>query len=306
MGPNPKDELELTQETEEARISTGAETPVEQKSPVNTPQIMAAPESESSATLTDAQWPSIEFAQASFQAFAEALELPYFKATLDVRKEENHFIRAEITNYPLTWLKRYRRCGYAKLDPEPLMLREAWAPFSWDEVKERSPAAKRLFEDAAIHGLVDGFAVPLHCSNGESATLTLAGPHMPKRDEARWALYFSAYRFQCLAFSRLRQLLQSAPIPASKDRLTDRQRHILFLLKQGMSVKAIARHLGLHTRTIDDGLRRACLRLGVTSREQAIVRALATRQIDATSLVPLAAATVVYYVQSHGDLLTPP
>lgn len=308
MGPDPKDEVGLTQADEldladEKRAEASAGSATEGNAPLNA---AATSDSEPTKNLRELQWPTIECAQAQFQAFAEAIELPYFKVSLDVRKEENHFIRAEITNYPLTWLKRYRRCGYAKVDPEPSMLRDAWSPFCWDELKERAPAARRLFEDAAMHGLNDGFSVPLHCSNGESATLTLAGPRLPQRSEARWALYFSAYRFQCVAFSRLRDLLQSAPIPASKDRLTERQRHILFLLMQGMSVKAIARRLGLHTRTIDDGLRRACLRLGVNSREQAIVRALATRQIDATSLVPLAAATVVYYVPSHTDPLSPP
>lgn len=266
----------------------------------------AAPAPAAAMHSSDAPWSTIECAQAKFQAFAETLGFPYFKVTLDIRKQENHFIRAEITNYPLTWLKRFRRCGYAKVDPEPAMLREAWSPFCWDELKARAPGARRLFEDAAVHGLVDGFTVPLYCSNGESTALTLAGPRMPKCPEARWALYFDTYQFQCVAFPRLRSLLQITPSPPAKDRLTDRQRHIVFLLMQGMGVKSIARHLGLHTRTIDDGLRRACLRLGVTSREQAIVRALATRQIDATSLVPEPAANLVYYVQSHTDPLSPP
>lgn len=186
------------------------------------------------------------------------------------------------------------------------MLRASWSPYAWDELKARAPNARRMFEDAAMHGLAEGFTVPMHCANGESSALTLLGPRMPQRPDERWALYFTAYRFQCAAFARLRRLMQSAPVPPSKDQLTDRQRHILFLLMQGMGVKSIARHLGLHTRTIDDGLRRACMRLGVASREQAIVRALATRQIDATSLVPQAVATVIYYVQSHGDPLAPP
>ncbi|MGH8524396.1 MAG: LuxR family transcriptional regulator [Gammaproteobacteria bacterium] len=307
MGPDTKGDSELTQAASAAGLETRPDVQVElQGADAESAQVDTALAPDLAIPRSEIEWPSIECAQARFQAFAEANEFPYFKVSLDIRKQENHFIRAEITNYPLTWLKRYRRCGYAKVDPEPSMVREAWSPFAWDELKARAPAARRLFEDAAVHGLVDGFTVPLYCSNGESAALTLAGPRMPKRPEARWGLYFGAYRFQCVAFSRLRTLLQTAPSPPSRDRLTDRQRHILFLLMQGMGVKSIARHLGLHTRTIDDGLRRACQRLGVTSREQAIVRALATRQIDASSLVQEAAADVVYYVPSHTDPHSPP
>jgi DNA-binding CsgD family transcriptional regulator len=307
MGSDPKGEGdELTRAASMASDSSAASDAETEVTTASSPDAGAVPALDPLSTADDEHWPSIDCAQAHVQAFAEANEFPYFKVTLDVQKQENHFLRAEITNYPLTWLKRYRRCGYAKVDPEPAMLRASWSPFAWDELRGRAPAARRMFEDAAMHGLGDGFTVPMHCANGESSALTLAGPRMPEGAEARWALYFSAYRFQCVAFARLRRLLQTAPIPPSKDQLTERQRHILFLLMQGMGVKSIARHLGLHTRTIDDGLRRACLRLGVASREQAIVRALATRQIDATSLVPQAVATVIYYVQSHNDPLSPP
>lgn len=308
MGPDSKNDAELIrQEASPASALTPTETRIWDEPKMRTTERGGTPEFDPPIPPDDdVHWPTIECAQANFQAFAEAIQLPYFKLSLNVQKQENHFVRAEITNYPLTWLKRYRRCGYANVDPEPEMVREMWAPFPWDELKVRTPAARRLFEDAAMHGLADGFTMPMYSSSGECAALTLAGPRMPKRVEERWALYFSAYRFQCIAFSALRRLLRTASIPTPKDHLTERQRHILYFLMQGLSVKSIARQLGLHTRTIDDGLRRACLRLGVASREQAIVRALATRQIDATSLAPQVAPTVVYYVQSHGDPLLPP
>lgn len=306
MGSDPKDDAELTRSVPEADTQANSGFSSGRASEAITITITDLSSVDCCMPRDDEQWPTIECAQAHVQAFAESQEFPYFKVSLEVQKQENHFLRAEITNYPLTWLKRYRRCGYAKVDPEPAMLRASWSPFAWDELRARTPAARRMFEDAAVHGLVEGFTVPIHCANGEFCALTLMGPRIPQRPEGRWALYHNAYRFQCVAFARLRRLLQSAPVPPSKDQLTERQRHILLLLMQGLSVKSIARSLGLHTRTIDDGLRRACMRLGVSSREQAIVRALATRQIDATGLVPQAVATVIYYVQSHSDPLTPP
>lgn len=235
--------------------------------------------------LEDGHWPSIDVAQARCQTFSQALGFPYFRLALCVMRAPYDSVRADVSNLPRMWIDRYRRCNYARIDPVLEMTRNAVAPFSWDTIDRQNVEIRRYLEDAAFHGLVDGFTVPLHCANGESAHLTLAGASLIENIEERWAMYSATYRFQWTAFSSLRPLLLSFPGPPSM-MLTDKQRQILFLLMQGMGVKSIARTLGLHARTIDDGLRRACLRLGVTSREQAIVRALATRQIDPAALVP--------------------
>ncbi len=235
--------------------------------------------------LIASPWNSVESAQRQLQTFSEAFGLPYFKLCLQVRRQSNDYVRVEFTNLSRMWIDRYRRCNYAKIDPVLTLVENANEPFAWDVIDRRDTEVRRYLEDAAFHGLIDGFTVPLHCANGESAHLTIAGDALTPDIEERWAMYAATYRFQWTAFSCLRPLVLSLPGPPSMT-LTDKQRQILFLLMQGMGVKSIARSLGLHARTVDDGLRRACLRLGVTSREQAIVRALATRQIDPAALVP--------------------
>lgn len=230
-------------------------------------------------------WDSVESAQRQLQTFSESFGLSYFRLCIQARRPSNDYVRVEFTNLSRMWVDRYRRCNYAKIDPVLALLDDANEPFAWDAIDRQNTEVRRYLEDAAFHGLVDGFTVPLHCSNGESAHLTLAGAALTTDIEERWAMYAATYRFQWTAFSSLRPLLLSLPGPPSTT-LTDKQRQILVLLMQGMGVKSIARTLRLHARTVDDGLRRACLRLGVTSREQAIVRALTTRQIDPAELVP--------------------
>ncbi|TDU30692.1 regulatory LuxR family protein [Panacagrimonas perspica] len=227
----------------------------------------------------------MESAQRQLQTFSESFGLSYFRLCIQARRPSNDYVRVEFSNLSRMWVDRYRRCNYAKIDPVLALLDDANEPFAWDAIDRQNIEVRRYLEDAAFHGLVDGFTVPLHCSNGESAHLTLAGAALTTDIEERWAMYAATYRFQWTAFSSLRPLLLRLPGPPSTT-LTDKQRQILVLLMQGMGVKSIARTLGLHARTVDDGLRRACLRLGVTSREQAIVRALATRQIDPAELVP--------------------
>ncbi len=235
--------------------------------------------------LVPSPWDCVESAQFQLKTFAEGLGFSFFRFCVQFERQSSEYVRAEFTNFNRMWIDRYRRCNYAAVDPILEMTRTAVAPFAWDAIDRENVEVRRYLEDAAFHGLVDGITVPLHCANGEAAHLTLAGTHLTTDIEERWAMYSATYRFQWTAFSSLRPLLLRLPGPPSM-MLTDKQRQILFLLMQGMGVKSIARTLGLHARTIDDGLRRACLRLGVTSREQAIVRALATRQIDPAALVP--------------------
>lgn len=234
--------------------------------------------------LPDARWESMPVAQTRCQAFSESLGFPYYRFSLNLRRSPFVLERAELCNFPRVWVDRYRRYRYANIDPSVALLQHALAPFAWDETDRRDIEVSRYYEDAAFHGLIDGFTVPLHFSTGESASLTLAGAHLPAEPEARWSLYFATYRFQCAAFISLRALVLQQAAPSGSNTLTEKQRRILHLLMQGMGVKSIARVLKLHSRTVDDGLRRACLRLGVSCREQAIVRALATGQIDASTV----------------------
>lgn len=245
--------------------------------------------------MVPSPWDTVESAQKQLQTFAQGLELPYFRLCLQVRRESNEYVRAEFSNYSRMWIDRYRRCSYTKIDPVLEQSRDASLPFTWDSFDRNDVEIRRYLEDAAFHGLVDGFTVPLHCANGEAAHLTLAGAALTSDIEERWAMFASTYRFQSTAFAYLRPLLLRLPGPPSMT-LTEKQRQILYLLMQGMGVKSIARTLGLHARTVDDGLRRACVRLGVTSREQAIVRALATRQIDPAALVPPPPPPIEFHV----------
>ncbi|WP_206370196.1 helix-turn-helix transcriptional regulator [Solimonas marina] len=61
--------------------------------------------------------------------------------------------------------------------------------------------------------------------------------------------------------------------------LTDRQRSVLGGIAQGLTVKRIAIELGIEPTTVRYLLNRCIEKLGVTSREQAIVRAIATGQL---------------------------
>lgn len=232
-------------------------------------------------------WATPEDARRRCTAFAGAQRFPYFRLALSVAATPQHPLQnVEITNFPEPWLEHYRRCGYAHLDPTLARLRTTLAPFAWRELDRRSDGTQAFFAEAAAHGLVDGLTVPLRGGNGEAVILTLAGRPVPASAPARMRLYEAAYTFLYTAFEPLRGLFARESGEQATEALTDRQRQIMILLMQGFGVKSIARALNIHSRTVDDGLRRACARLRARSREQAIVRALELRQVDLSACAP--------------------
>jgi DNA-binding CsgD family transcriptional regulator len=232
------------------------------------------------ATPLPRSWDTVEAVSAHCRHFSGHLGFPYFRLSICLANASLTLTRAEVSNFPAAWTDEYRREAYERIDPALNSPQGIATPTAWGDRRDQSDDTRHFYARAAAHGLVDGFSVPIRCINGQSLELTLAGSPVPLRIEDRWPLYFAAYHFLCGAFEGLHICFGRASPPDEAEPLTDKQRQILILLMRGLGVKSIARALGLHARTVDDGLRRACARLGANSREQAIVRALASGQIQ--------------------------
>lgn len=228
-------------------------------------------------------WPSIDVAKVRCQAFAESLGFPCFLVTLRFLRPPSQVVRASISSFPRTWIAHYRRRNYFLTNPIIEHMRDSVAPFCWDETNRQSRQAQRYHRDATEHGVGEGFTVPLRCPGGEIVSLSLAGTPVPHAADDRWKLYSACYRFLCSAVTPLRTLLLHDQPHQPLQSLTPRQREILLLMMRGRTVKQIARELGLHVRAVEDRLARACTRLKANSREQAMVRALTSRQIEMLS-----------------------
>jgi len=83
----------------------------------------------------------------------------------------------------------------------------------------------------------------------------------------------SAFPARMLARALEREPAAGAPTPSRLARLTQREREVLDLVKQGMTNKTIARELGLSPGTVKVHVERMLAKLGVTDRTQAAVLA---------------------------------
>lgn len=90
-------------------------------------------------------------------------------------------------------------------------------------------------------------------------------------------------------------MTRTAPFRDDRHDLSTRQAQCLQLAAEGLSSRQIGRRLAVSSRTVDDHLRAACLRLGVRTRVQAVAWLVRTTADAGGPLFPTAGS------RSQGD-----
>lgn len=216
------------------------------------------------------------------EEFARSEGLLYFVFGLVVPRLEGRALQFILTNYPRDWLRMYDSFKYIRIDPVAARLQISISPFAWDELPITGPKITTFWNRAARFGLRHGYTVPVHGPRGQHAVLGIGGSDTPLPLEGRKERFARAWLFAI-------ELLEEVYGPnlqkdsASVKPLMPKQREALSLIARGCSIREIAELLHLHARTVEYHLRGALERLGATTREQAIVRALVTGDIDEVS-----------------------
>lgn len=216
------------------------------------------------------------------EAFATSEGFRYFMFGIVVPRLEGRSIQCILTNYPRDWLRMYDNFQYIQLDPVAARLLTSIGPFAWDELPVTGTKVRTFWNRAARFGLRHGYTVPVHGPRGQHAILGLSGTDNPLPVEHRKERFERTWSFaiQLLVEVFGAYLQQDA---ASIKPLTPKQRNALTLIARGCSIREIGKNLRLHPRTVEYHLRGALERLGAATREQAIVRALFTGDIDEVS-----------------------
>jgi len=188
-----------------------------------------------------------------------------------------------VTTYPDEWVKRYREAGYVQIDPVISNGLSRQMPFEWREVLAGMPLnerQRRFFGEAGEFGILEGLTMPIHGQNGQFSAITLTTSLRGKlADRIIRANRYVAQRL-CLHYhevvgARLLARVKGADAPARDEpRLTERERDCLRWAAQGKTAWEIAKLLNIGERTVVFHIENAKQKLGVHSRQHAVVRAV--------------------------------
>ncbi len=181
-----------------------------------------------------------------------------------------------ICNYPKAWLQTYFDNNYIYHDLIQQRSIKSVVPFEWrrlayDAVSETTMA---MFEEAAQHGVADGFSVPLHSAMTQGVFSVI--PHGSFEERTR-ALSQGAGAVTMLAHvihDRVLTLVEpekGAGI-ARAATLTPREKECLMWLSSGKSGAEIGQILKISTNTANQHIHTCMEKLSASTRAQAAVR----------------------------------
>lgn len=174
------------------------------------------------------------------------------------------------TTYSSQWIERYMEKDYASVDPTVALAPKATGPFQWDRIEIADDASKSFLNEAKHDaGLNQGHCVPLHGPYGDTFAISAASTSKEKlSDDELSHLFLICSQFH-QSFIRLNRSKQQENI-----HLTPRQRECLLWVAANKSNWEIGMIVGVEERTVRFHLEKAFARLGVASREEAVVKAI--------------------------------
>ena len=188
-----------------------------------------------------------------------------------------------VTTYPDEWVGRYREAGYVQIDPVISNGLSRQMPFEWHEILDGRPLSepqRKFFGEAGEFGIFEGLTVPIHGPNGQFSAITVTTSLQGKlADRIIRANRYVAQRL-CLHYhefvgARLLARVKGVDAPARNEpRLTGRERDCLSWAAQGKTAWEIAKLLDIGERTVVFHIENAKRKLGVHSRQHAVVRAV--------------------------------
>ena len=187
----------------------------------------------------------------------------------------------QINNYPPSWAESFIENGLYAYDPVLLASLSRAVGFTWSDVPamiEMTRKQRAILEDAAKHGLGDGYTVPAHIPGeiGGSCSFAVRSGTQIHASNLLIAQIVGAFAFQ--AARRLNQI--DSPQRQRLRRLTPRQRDCLLWAIKGKTDWEIGQILGLNEETVSRHLDMARERYGVTKRLPLAVHAIFDGQIS--------------------------
>jgi LuxR family quorum sensing-dependent transcriptional regulator len=191
---------------------------------------------------------------------------------------ETRFQEAVLASrWPAEFLDLYVRSDFIRFDPIAQRCRRSRAPFEWTAAEYDNDPDHRTAEvmrRAADFGLERGYIVPINTPDGFEACVSMTGSHLDLTARTKPLIHLVAL----YGYERVRQLAGVAP--ATKPRLTRREREVLQWAARGKSAWEIGEVLAIGRRTVEEHIATAARKLGAVNRPHAIALALRDKLIE--------------------------
>lgn len=181
-----------------------------------------------------------------------------------------------LSNCPDRWKDIYCEKGMFAVDPLFIKGMSQSTPFLWahviSECREKSNlAGLEVMMQARDAGLHDGVTIPWHGPNGHIGLLSLMTQTL--RTELQWfnTIVVSSWLSSCMFETMIRSNCSSCTYSA---RLSVRELEVCHWAAEGKQNGDIARILGVTPRTVSFHLERIVEKLGASSKNQAISKAI--------------------------------
>ncbi len=183
-----------------------------------------------------------------------------------------------ISGYPKAWRTLYNERHFVRVDPTVHHCAAHITPVRWDRLTSLAKENSRIrefFGEAEQHGLVSGISFPVHTARGESAMFSLASHEQHERatrkieKAAPYGQMFTAYLHEAV-----RRVFADELLPITGVRLTEREKQCLLWCAEGKTSWETARILGISERTVLYHIQNVTEKLNVSSRAQAVARAV--------------------------------
>jgi LuxR family transcriptional regulator, quorum-sensing system regulator BjaR1 len=217
--------------------------------------------------------------QALFVRFIADFGLEYFlivEVSLGALSQADRGIR--MTNFPETWVERYKKVGYADCVSIYREYRRANRPPALAELTSRSlpSGSLRILEEALALGIESGAALTLYGPDGRHFIFVVAGRARGARLDEQALTVLRVASFQVLT-SFIKDTCETR---ARGPRLTEREIEVLCLIAEGKSKREVAELLSVSEASVKRHCERVFEKLGANSLAQAVSKAMRLDLID--------------------------
>jgi DNA-binding CsgD family transcriptional regulator len=217
----------------------------------------------------------------AFQQALETLGFRYFACCSHVDPAHPPRRAIMLQNYPQEWVRYFSELELYDIDPVFLHANRVSLPFFWDAPAFRAgltPPQQQILVEAARFGVARGYTVPIH-SPYALGVYRASCSVVPDSTSIDAHSYAAVQLMSGYLYDAANRDVNAREAEAIQPELSRRERQCLELAAQGKSDWVVGKILGISERTVHNHIESAKRRLGVATRVQAIVQALASRQI---------------------------